>query len=419
MSIYGYLPTGLWTASSDNAHAPQWCDGRYIWVFDAYVRKLDRFDTVSLILAAMNQTQTATGSKSRDGHSANLATIGYNSMSHVTGDDDFLYWLEPLAVSGSDSDGHLGILRRMSLAEPYYIETVDNGWDSPDGYVAGAGNIPFYGLDQNTDIVYVDGASPFLLNGIAIHDTYLYLTTVVFDSAGEHTYRLSRWPLAGGAIEPMFEVAAEDLVSGDSNVVEVRGTTWSYPYHGMGGPDLEGMDFSFSKLTVVGDSLILHNSSTLTFGSGRRVNANNVAFDLTALAAANLPVRHDRSNPWYTTVAGGSGNYESGSDFSFAVQDRLYGVRDGSQPLAETHLVASGTAGRGAYEGSFLYAESAVFSGIQNTTTNLFVHKLDPSDGGTESIWDITLSFEGKALQGYGRQVTLHGKEAPTEVTLT
>ena len=429
MTRYGYLPEKHWASTSYyRDHAPQWCDGRYIWLFD-YGGKLERFDTETLVLELMNDRPAyiySSGEPSVDSHSLSLASIAYRAMSRVTGDDDFLYWIEPhQPYKESDgtrhSDSYLGVLRRMSLEEPYYVERVDNGWDAPDGYTPGLTTSPFDNLETT---VYINGDSgiPYFESTVALWNEYLLFNKVVLNSAQYVSHQICAWPLAGGDIRVLYEIPREGMTSANSDVAEVRGPSWNYDYfHGFGGPDLEGMLLKETKFTVVNDYLVFANAATgFSWPSGPQ-NANHVAFNLPALFEASEagPVLHDRTNPWYTMIHNGTGNWEQSSDWNFEVDDRFYGMRDGENPLVYWNAIYSGTAGRGDLSGSLVFASALYFESLQWYWNNTFIHKLSPPETGpAEPVWDITLSFEGKTLEGYGRQSILHGKEAPKEVVL-
>jgi hypothetical protein len=204
-------------------------------------------------------------------------------------------------------------------------------------------------------------------------------------------------------------------------------TDW---YPGLGTPDLIGFvcGGGYGSAAVLGDDLIFTNHTTNSFASGFQETGQMLcAIDIPALLQVvednGGPIRHDRANPLFRTIANGSTNDHGYTSHNWKNRWAIWLMMDGGTPAFNhinggslvTNPNADGWGNKIAYLANNV-DETLTFSSYV-TVQGHHVKVLEPK-GSTDRDFAVEFSFEGRVLKGYAPAVGIQEAEAPEEIIL-
>ena len=404
--------------------------------------------TLALEHVAFDRTQPAIGEYYEDNHDATLATAS-KMMKPVWWNGAFYFWDAPQR-SGDYDRNH--VLRRWEPGGG--VSTVTPSLKFPTDYVGGnwlAQVNPTTGLPNglNSDVVDVGNGAQYMCSDV--HNDWLYFhgaTTASTAGSGYDTMWIRRLDLNNpdNGVETLYyglsdydwqnQVNRDDLSDFASSPTGIplpvaNPTYRSAIWPGLGTPQLLGFqpDSAWGAACVVGDDFIFLNSTTGTFYSGFQITgytlcAINIPELLTAVEDNDgKPIRHDRTNPFFRTIANGTANDHSLTDHNWKNRWAGWLTMDGGTP-AFTHpnpgsLVTNPNSPQWAGKAVFLansVDNTMEFNEYHGPQAH-FVKVLEPK-GSTDRDFNVTFSFEGKVLKGYGPAVGIEEAYAPEEVIL-
>lgn len=410
-------------------------DGRRIFALDMDVGRMMMIDTFTYefthVAGVYNASTPSDNFVGVDAGLPDVMTMTYS---------DGYVWFPSYGRYASND--RYGQLRRMSTTPPYAVSTVLD-WAHPSGFPDGTvvensawkvATNPVTGLPNYFNPDALDWQTD---TAIEFWEGDLYYYTSLTPGASLNLSEFGRIDmdtglkqvLIYGLEDPVPNTPVRDrtsnhestplgvLVNGNENNFVPGSGTWFY----------EEMDLG-SRSTILGDYFVTPNYAMAAFLSGYQIIGTGIATIhlpslLTAVAEnGGNPIRHDRRNPFWNTVANGTAADEQpGAGWSSAMRQRYWLQRDGSVPLLTHPLWGSTlTVGKaGPLQGRLVYMMSALPYMVRGSDNNnaYIVKVLDPPGVGSQDRMRVTVTFEGTHLKGYGPAKGLQF-EHPTEVTL-
>lgn len=412
--------------------------GAGIWSLDP--------NTLALEHVAFDLTEPATGEYYEDNHDAKLAVAAY-PRKPIWWNGAFYFW-DNLQRSGTHST--LGTLRRWEPGAG--VSTVTPSLNTPTGYT---GTTWLGAINTSTGLI--NG-----LNDDVMHVTADYMCSAIHND-WMYMLGLSGYNISGGlratwirrldmnnpdnGIETLYYGIDDAPSSTDTIrdwVSDFESTPTGLPYPtdnptyrsaslpGLGTPQLLGFlpDPAYGGVCVLGDDLIFLNDTTNSFYTAWNVFGQMIcAINIPELLAAvenndGKPLRHDRTNPFFRTIVGGSTNDHG---YTYHNQQNRWAVwlmMDGGNPNINhvnpgsliTNPNADGWGNKVLYLANSIDNSLSWASWAVNTQAH-FVKVLEPK-GATDRDFEVTFSFEGRVLKGYAPAVGIEQAYAPEEIIL-